>query len=126
MMWIGVAFMLLAVVGMVVMSAIGIANTASTSPFGGKEFLLIAVIYAVMAFVYVFPAIKLWKFANLIGSLVSSSSLADLDAALNEQRSFWKFIGIMVIIMISLYVVMIIGAVAFATFAAAKAGSLPH
>jgi hypothetical protein len=112
-MWIGVAFMLLAGAGMGLVSVMGAAKSASTGPFGGAEFIVLAVIYGVMAFVYIFPAIKLWKYANRIGSLGSTRSVVDLDAALNEQRSFWKFVGIMTIIMISLYLVAVIGFVAF-------------
>jgi hypothetical protein len=104
----------------------GLAKSTSPSPFGGKEIIFLAVIYGVMAFVYIYPAIKLWKYANRIGSLAASRSVADLDAALNEQRGFWKFIGIMTVIMISLYFVAVIGFVAFGATAAMKAGAIPH
>jgi hypothetical protein len=123
--WIGVAFMLLAGAGMGVVSVMG-AGKATTGPFGGKELIFFAIIYGVMAFVYIFPAIKLWKYANRIGSLGASHSVADLDAALNEQRSFWKFIGVMTIIMLSLYLVAVIGFVAFGATAAMKAGAFPR
>ncbi|HRH95699.1 MAG TPA: DUF5362 family protein [Prosthecobacter sp.] len=112
-MWIGVGVMLLLGAGMGVVSAIGLAKTTSTGPFGGKEIIFFAIFYGLMAFVYIFPAIKLWKYANRIGSLGSTRSVADLDAALNEQRSFWKFAGIMAIILISLYLVAVIGLVIF-------------
>lgn len=125
-MWIGVGFMLLAAAGMGVVSAMGLAKSTSPSPFGGKEIIFLAVIYGVMAFVYIYPAIKLWKYANRIGSLAASRSVADLDAALNEQRGFWKFIGIMTVIMISLYFVAVIGFVAFGAATAMKAGAIPH
>ncbi len=90
------------------------------------QLTLVAVIYGILAFVYIFPALKLWKYANRIGSLGATRSVADLDAALNEQRSFWKFIGVMAAIMISIYLVAIIGFVAFGASAALKAGALNH
>ena len=126
MMWIGVGLMLLAAAGMGIVSSMGLAKSMPSSPFGGVQFIVLAVIYGVFAFVYIFPALKLWKFANRIGSLGSTRSLVDLDAALNEQRSFWKFVGIMMILMISLYLVAIIGVVAVGATAAMKAGALPH
>jgi len=125
-MWIGVAFMLLAALGMGVVSMMGIAKQVKPGPLGGMEFLVLAVIYGVMSFIYIYPAIKLWKYANRIGSLGATRSVADLDSALNEQRSFWKFIGVMTIIMLSLYVVAIIGFVAVGAGAAMKSGAFSH
>lgn len=125
-MWIGVAFMLLAAVGMGVVSVMGLAKQAKPSPFGGAEFVVLAVIYGVMAFIYIYPALKLWKYANRIGSLRATHTVTDLDAALNEQRSFWKFIGIMTILLLSLYIIAIIGFVAFGAAAAMKTGAFPR
>lgn len=125
-MWIGVGFMLLVSAVMGVVSMLGVGKSVSSGPLGGKEMIIICVLYGVLAFVYIFPALKLWKYANRIGSLGATRSVADLDAALNEQRSFWKFVGVMTIIMISLYLVAIIGFVALGAGAAMKAGSFPH
>ncbi len=122
-MWIAVALMLLGAAGMGAMSMIGVAPQGKPSPFGGKEFLFLAGLYGVLAFVYIYPAIKLWKFANRVGSLGSTRSVADLDSALNEQRAFWKFIGIMTILMIAVYMIAVIGFVAFGASAAMKAGA---
>jgi hypothetical protein len=125
-MWIGVALMLLLAAGMGIFSTLDAAKSMSSGPLGGMQLVVFAVIYGVLAFVYIFPALKLWKFANRIGSLGATRSMADLDAALNEQRSFWKFVGVMTIIMISLYLVAIIGFVAFGASAAMKAGAFPR
>ena len=125
-MWISVGLMLIAAAGMGFVSTIGVAKSMSSGPFGGKQLIILAVLYGILAFVYIFPAIKLWKYANRIGSLGATRSVADLDAALNEQRSFWKFIGVMAIILISLYLVAIIGFVALGTSAAMKAGAFSH
>jgi hypothetical protein len=49
--------------------------------------------------------------------------MLDLEAALSPQRSFWKFLGIMVIALFALYFVIAIAnaVVAFGGFAARKA-----
>lgn len=125
-MWISAGLMLLVAAGMGVFSAMGASKSMPASPFGGIQLTVLAVIYGILAFVYIFPALKLWKYANRIGSLGATRSVADLDAALNEQRSFWKFIGVMAAILISIYLVVIIGAVAFGASAAMKAGALNH
>ncbi len=125
-MWISAGLMLLVAAGMGIFSTMGASKSMPSSPFGGMQLTLVAVIYGILAFVYIFPALKLWKYANRIGSLGATRSVADLDAALNEQRSFWKFIGVMAAIMISIYLVAIIGFVAFGASAALKAGALNH
>jgi len=89
------------------------------------EMVVIAVMYGVFAFLYIYPAVKLWAFANRITSLGSTRSVADLDAALTEQRRFWKFLGIMTIIMICLYFVFIIGMIGFGA-TVMKAGAFPR
>ena len=62
----------------------------------------IGVIYLLLAVLYLFPSIKLWKFGTSILSLMMSNSVADLDQAMEQQRGFWKFVAIMMIIGFSL------------------------
>lgn len=62
----------------------------------------------VFAFLTIYPALKLWKYANCIGRLMASRSIADLDAALTEQRRYWKFHGIMTLIAICMVLIGII------------------
>ena len=81
----------------------------------------IAILYAVLSILYIYPALKLWKYANHIGALLISSSVLDLEAALSHQRLFLKFLGIMVIVIFSLYLLIMIAAVAFGGLASLKA-----
>jgi Family of unknown function (DUF5362) len=83
-----------------------------------------AVLYGLVALIYIYPALKLWGYANQIASLLASGSMLDLEGALNQQRAFWKFLGIMVIAVFVLYFVAIIGVVAVGGFAAMKAKGL--
>lgn len=73
-------------------------------PFAGFP-IVMALFYIVLALFYLFPSIKLWKYGSHILALMSSNSAADLEAALDSQRSFWKFVGILVLVMIALYVI---------------------
>jgi uncharacterized membrane protein len=52
----------------------------------------------VIGFLYLFPLIKLSKYAAAIRRLRQSRSSADLEDALNQQRSFWKFVGVLTLI----------------------------
>lgn len=127
MLWIAVGFMLLAAVGMGALGAIGGPAEAAfkqSGAFGGISLIGIAIAYGVMALFYIYPAVKLWAYATRIGSLSSTRSVADLDSALNQQRQFWKFIGILMIVMMCAYMVLIIGFVGFGAAQAMKSGAL--
>ena len=67
-----------------------------------------AIAYVVMGFLYIYPAIKIWSYGSAIRSLMNSRSPEDLVKALDQQRSLWKFAGILTIILIIIYAVAII------------------
>ncbi len=116
-MFIGAGFMLLVALGMLVAGG-AIASAGGNAMFSGAMGVGIAVLYAVLSIVYIYPALKLWKYASSIGNLLMTGSELDLIAALNHQRSFWKFVGILVLAMLVLYFVVIIGVIAVGGFAA--------
>lgn len=122
--WIGVGFMILGGIGMMTAGSLMadvIAKTQPNSPMAGKGFVLgMGAMYLLMALFYVYPAIKLWSYGSRIGALKNSLSLADLNAALHEQRRFWKFTGIVVIVMMCIYVLFILGIGVAAGMAASK------
>ena len=102
--------MLLFAVIMVVMGS-AMASLTKSPMFSGGFGIVLAVIYGIFAFIYIFPALKLWKYASCIGNLISSGTSSDLEMALNEQRSFWKFIGMIFLVLLSLYALIFIGAI---------------
>ena len=58
-----------------------------------------------MAAFYFFPTLKLAQYASRIATLRRTQSEHDLVAALDAQRSFWAFIGIVTAIVLGLYLV---------------------
>lgn len=102
--FIGSGFMLLG--GVLVMFVGALAPTGSAVPS-----VALGALYIPMAFLYIYPAIKLWAYGGAINRLLASRTSEDLAAALGQQKSFWKYAGILTIAMIALYVVVIIGAV---------------
>jgi hypothetical protein len=100
--FIGSAFMLLAGVGMAIAGAV--AAGASKNPFAA----MIGFVYIPLAFLYIYPGFKLVKYASAIGRLVEARASADLEEALLQQKSFWKFSGISAIVMFVLYFVFFI------------------
>jgi hypothetical protein len=117
--FIGAGLMLLVALMMGLMGS-AMASATKNPIFSGGMGVTLAVIYAIFAFVYIFPAVKLWKYATCIGRLMASGTTIDLEAALNEQRSFWKFIGILFLIVLSLYALLIVGAMVIGVFGAMR------
>ncbi len=110
--FIGAGFMALLGVIMLVAGAL--------APTGGPPTALLGLVYVPMAFFYVYPGVKLWKFGSAIGRLMASRDASDLDAALSEQKSFWKYVGICVIVGMVLEVLFIVGAVVVGVVAGAS------
>ena len=97
------------------------AGGADLSGLGGAFGIVIGLIYAAIGLVYLYPGMKLWKYGNRITQLLQDRAATTLEAALNEQRCFWKYIGIMTLIMLSIYALIFIGAIIVGIFAAASA-----
>lgn len=108
----GSAFMLLAAILMMGMGAM-MPRSGPVSP------ALLGLVYLPMAAMYVYPGIKLWQYGSAIGRLMMSRQTSDLEQALAQQKSFWKFVGILTLVIVVLYglffVVALIGGIAGAS-----------
>jgi len=89
----------LLVVGGLIMGAAG-ALTEELGAAGG----LIAFLYVVLALLYLFPALFLYRYADAIKDLAASSNEDSLANALTQQRKFWRFAGVLTIVLLCLYV----------------------
>ncbi len=119
MIFIGAALML---VGGVAMFFIGgnMSPPGSSAGFKAGFGIGMAIFYMLFAFLYIYPGVKLWKYASAIARLMRTRSTGDLEFALAQQRSFWRFFGILILIFISLYVLIIVGAVVIGGIGAMK------
>ena len=68
--------------------------------------------YFVLAAVYAIPLVPLYRFAGSIRLVEEDRDFASLEISLSHQRGFWKTIGILTAVVIALYVVVIVGAIA--------------
>jgi hypothetical protein len=125
-MFIGAGFMLLGALAMGVAGGFGAFNVKGGPTLFAGFPVVIALVYAALSILYIFPALKLWKYADWIARLMATASTMDLEQALSQQRSFWKFIGICIIAMFVLYLVIIILMVALGGFAAMSASKGMH
>jgi hypothetical protein len=58
---------------------------------------LLAVVPLIALF-FIFPSLYLVRYANRIRDFVTHGQQSQLEAALEAQRSFWKFIGIVTLV----------------------------
>jgi len=100
-MFIGAAFMI--IFGLVA-GVVGIAGGA----FEGAVFLIL---YPLMGLLYIFPALFLFRYASRIRDFMAHGLSENLDAALEAQKSFWKFIGILTLIILGIYAVIFVVAI---------------
>ena len=71
----------------------------------------IGISYLVFSALNFFAAFKLNQYASRIGALMLMPSELGLLGALEAQRGFWKYVGIMGIVTIAFYVLAIFGGV---------------
>jgi len=115
---------LFTLIGGVAGAAMSAGSSEALGVGGGAMMAVMAVFYLLFAMLYIYPGIKLWKYASRIAALMYTRAEIDLEAALNEQRAFWKFAGISMIVLIALYVVGIVIFMVSMGAIAAKAGGL--
>lgn len=108
-MYIGAAFMVLGGFGMMVGGAVAGAATPGM-PQG--VFTAMGAVYLLMALLYLFPATYLVKYSSAIGRLISDGRASDMEAALQQQRKFWKFMGVLALIFVVLMILGMVTAIA--------------
>jgi len=105
----------LAIVGFVMLGLIIVAAlfmfVAGTTNFGGASFIGIALGYLLMAALYFFPTYYLFLFSRKIKLGLNSSIQSEVDEAFANLKKLFKFTGILMIIMLSIYALVILLAV---------------
>jgi len=81
----------------------------------------LALLYIVLALVYLAPGTYLYRYANAIARLGVHANAGALEDALKHQKSFWRFIGIVTVISVVVAVVGIGLAVVVGVIAAVMA-----
>ena len=75
-------------------------------------------IYVVLALIYVAPSLYLFRYGTGIGRLLERGGIDGLTHALVCQKSFWRLVGIMTLVVIGLYVLIFVGGMAAALIGA--------
>lgn len=84
---------------------------------GQGQMLAAGLLYVLMTILYFVPSMLLGQFATAIGKLGQSGTEDDLQEAMERQKSFWKFVGIMTLVVMGLYLLAIVAMFFFGAMA---------
>lgn len=110
--------------GLMLLAGLFFAAWGMLGPGAKGSQAAIGLIYLPIALIYIYPGIKLWGFGAAISRLMTSRASGDLEDALDQQRSFWKFSGIASVVVLGFYAVGIVVLIAVGAVAAAGLGKL--
>ena len=79
---------------------------------GGAPIALFSAIYFGMAALYFFPIYYLFLFGQKIKKAIKSTNQNELDAGFENLKSCFKFLGIFTLVILSLYILMFLVAIA--------------
>jgi hypothetical protein len=89
------------------MAELGSANTASVGIIGGIS-ILTGIIIVVIGIVCFFPARFAYNFGTKVKIFLQNNSEKELELALKNNKSLWKFMGILTIIYLAVLPVTLI------------------
>lgn len=99
-MFISVGFMFLAGLLMMFMPSSGMGGIG----FGP----VVGFIYFIMGGLYIVPGYFLHQFASSIGDFLNGGGDSAMENALGSQKSFWRFVGILTLVVIGIYVLVFV------------------
>ncbi|MBP5994916.1 MAG: hypothetical protein KA736_04380 [Crocinitomicaceae bacterium] len=102
--FVGIGIMALVGVGMIILQFEGQAK--------GFSPVIMGLLYMLMSVIYFFPAMYLYRFATASGDAIEKLNDDILEEGLENLKSLFRFTGISMIIMLSLYAVGIIAVIA--------------
>jgi len=79
---------------------------------------LVLLAYPLFALLYFFPSLYLYKYSRRIGAFVAQGHQAQLESALEAQRAFWQFVGIVTLVGMVVVLCLLIAAIAVGVLAA--------
>ncbi|MGB0847655.1 MAG: DUF5362 family protein [Thiolinea sp.] len=113
--FIGTAFIIIAAVGMLFGGSMMQGMEGAGAMPGGFIYGMTA-FYFILGIIYFMASLYLLKYAGSIKRAVTGMSLADLEAALAQQASFWKLMGILTLISIIAVIGMMVVGIGGAMF----------
>ena len=111
---------LLFLIGLFLILGAGLVSSLSQTAFGGAPVGVIGFVYAALGLLYFFPDLHLFRYADGIKKALSLDPVGGVEDALRHQKSFWRFVGILVLIVLILQIVALIGVIVFISLAGVR------
>jgi uncharacterized membrane protein len=70
---------------------------------GGGMSIMVTIIYLLIAALYFFPCLYLFRFSTKMKKALNESNQAELTSSFENLKSCFKFMGIMTIVLLSIY-----------------------
>jgi hypothetical protein len=106
--------------GLTILMGLGMMLGGSFIPISPKtpplEFL--GILYILTSVFYLVPSIWLSKYSSAIASFLKGGDSVQLGKALAYQKSFWKFVGILVLVFIIIAILGLLAAIFIPAFLA--------
>ena len=104
--FIGTGFLLL--LGLFLVLGASVLSSRFGSAFGGVPAALIGLIYLVLGAFYILPAVFLFRYASGIQKALTVDLMSGVEDALRSQKSFWRFVGVLMLILLILQVIVLV------------------
>ncbi|MBK9735665.1 MAG: hypothetical protein IPO92_12150 [Saprospiraceae bacterium] len=102
-------FMLMGIGVMIFMGSIaGASEDPNLKIFSGGFGIMYGLIYILIAAFYVYPCLKLYGFAKKTKASINLNDSFQLTEALSQLNAMFKFMGILTIIVLALYLLIIL------------------
>lgn len=78
---------------------------------GVAELGVMGAIYLPMAFLYIYPALCLSRYASAISTAEKSTEMTHVVEAISHQKKFWRFCGIIAAVILAIYALIFVFAI---------------
>lgn len=91
-------------------------NNINAPVFAAFSSGLVSAFYLLLAVIYFMPVLYLFRFASRMKFALREMNQEALNGAFKNMKSFFRFLGIMTIVIILVYVIILISVVLFSLF----------
>ena len=88
----------------IIVLIVGLVGAGFGGLMGGSEILIILLVYIIIGVLYFFPIYYLLKFSVNMKKAIEQAEQKDFTVAFEYLKSHYKFIGILTIVVLSLYI----------------------
>lgn len=86
-------------------------DVGTTSQYEGIPLYILSLIYSGVAIIGFFPSVYLYSFSRKMAEALREKSTEDLTLAFSKLKSYFKFLGITTLIVITCYIIALVFAI---------------